>query len=151
MEESKSVYLAPNSLIICVDTYDKKVWSGRLFSHFSREPKTFTDSHQLLFRMEAFYDWYGFPQPSMKSRSFKQSGEQMAVWQGKQKEESIVLTDDEMMDNRGDKATFVVHIQYRQNATWQGTVVWAEQQKSCNFRSALELLKLIDSALDKES
>ncbi|PNV60795.1 hypothetical protein C0033_17575 [Clostridium sp. chh4-2] len=52
------------------------------------------------------------------------------------------------MRQSGDKATFVVHVQYRQNATWQGNVMWAENQQSASFRSALELLKLIDSALD---
>lgn len=46
---------------------------------------------------------------------------------------------------------FVVDILYRENATWQGDVLWVDQNRQCSFRSALELLKLIDSALtDKE-
>lgn len=49
-----------------------------------------------------------------------------------------------------EKGTFVVHIQCRQNATWQGNVVWAEKNMKKNFRSALELIKLIDSALSEE-
>ncbi len=57
---------------------------------------------------------------------------------------------DDILSQTGEKATFVVNIQYRQNATWQGKVFWAETGKSCNFRSALELLKLIDGALDEE-
>ena len=44
--------------------------------------------------------------------------------------------------------TFIVHIQHRQNATWQGMVTWANEGKCKSFRSALELLKLIDGALD---
>ena len=56
---------------------------------------------------------------------------------------------DEILNETGKKATFVVNVQYRQNATWQGKVMWAEAGKSCNFRSALELLKLIDGALDE--
>ncbi len=58
-------------------------------------------------------------------------------------------TADEILNEVGKKATFVVNVQYRQNATWQGKVLWAETGKSCNFRSALELLKLIDGALDE--
>ncbi|MCI8982442.1 MAG: hypothetical protein HFG78_08560 [Hungatella sp.] len=54
-----------------------------------------------------------------------------------------------MLSETGKKATFIVNVQYRQNATWQGKVLWAETEKSCNFRSALELLKLIDGALDE--
>ena len=49
----------------------------------------------------------------------------------------------------GQDATFVVHVKYRQNATWQGTVTWDDKNKQQNFRSALELIKLMDSAMDE--
>jgi len=55
----------------------------------------------------------------------------------------------EVKDRQGERATFVIHVQYRQNATWQGSVVWAEKNITKNFRSALELLKLMDGALDE--
>lgn len=45
---------------------------------------------------------------------------------------------------------FIVDIRYRENATWQGEVRWVDQNKQCSFRSALELLKLIDGALDRQ-
>ena len=51
-----------------------------------------------------------------------------------------------IQDERGGQATFIVQIKYRQNATWQGDVVWAEQNRKVYFRSALELMKIIDSA-----
>lgn len=44
------------------------------------------------------------------------------------------------------KATFVVQIQYRQNSTWQGQVLWKEASEHRYFRSELELIKLIDNA-----
>ena len=44
--------------------------------------------------------------------------------------------------------TFVVKILDRQNATWQGSVTWLEEHKVQYFRSALELMKMIDGALD---
>ena len=59
------------------------------------------------------------------------------------------MCEHDLTNRRGEKGTFVVHVQYRQNATWQGTVVWADKNKSQQFRSALELMKLIDSALDE--
>lgn len=50
------------------------------------------------------------------------------------------------------RETFVVQVISAQNATWQGTVAWAEGKKQESFRSALELLRLIDSAvLENES
>ena len=56
---------------------------------------------------------------------------------------------DEIMEKSGELATFVIHIKYRQNSTWQGDIFWTEKQEKRNFRSALELLKLIDGALDQ--
>ena len=56
------------------------------------------------------------------------------------------------MKNGADKphGTFIIKILNKQHSTWQGSVTWVEEQKIQNFRSALELLKLIDGALDEE-
>lgn len=50
-----------------------------------------------------------------------------------------------------DTNTFIVKIVNQQNETWQGSVTWMEEQKVQNFRSALELLKLINGALEDNS
>ena len=50
----------------------------------------------------------------------------------------------------GHKASFIVRVTSRQNATWQGSISWTERGVTKHFRSALELIKLIDSALDEE-
>lgn len=54
-----------------------------------------------------------------------------------------------MSKQKKDTGTFIIRILERQNATWQGSVTWIEEQREQNFRSALELLKLIDGALDE--
>ncbi|MDO4540774.1 MAG: hypothetical protein Q4B48_06725 [Syntrophomonadaceae bacterium] len=53
-------------------------------------------------------------------------------------------------NNDGDKGTFVVSIQFRQNASWQGTLQCVDARKTQRFRSELEMIKLIDSALQKD-
>lgn len=55
----------------------------------------------------------------------------------------------EDLTSRGKLATFVIHVQYHQNATWQGKIVWAETKQSTCFRSALEMIKLMDSAIEQ--
>ena len=52
------------------------------------------------------------------------------------------------MENKKKSGTFVVHIKCCENATWQGDVTWAEENKKESVRSALELIRLIDGALD---
>ena len=49
---------------------------------------------------------------------------------------------------RVDKGTFIVKIQRRENSTWQGEVTWVEKKETKFFRSALELLKMIDGATE---
>ena len=43
--------------------------------------------------------------------------------------------------------TFLVEILSCENHSWQGRLTWVEKQKIENFRSALELIKLMDSAV----
>ena len=43
--------------------------------------------------------------------------------------------------------TFVIEIKCVQNQTWQGVVTWVQTQQKVSFRSALELIKLLDSAV----
>ena len=45
------------------------------------------------------------------------------------------------------KGTFVVKIEFCQHGTWQGKVIWAEENRTERFRSALELLRLMDEAI----
>ena len=49
------------------------------------------------------------------------------------------------------KCTFEITVRFRQNATWQGQITWAEKSMKQNFRSVLEMLKLIDEALAESS
>ena len=53
-----------------------------------------------------------------------------------------------MKTNSGE--TFLVQIRNTQNATWQGTVTWAEKNETRHFRSTLELLRLMDQSLGEQ-
>ena len=48
------------------------------------------------------------------------------------------------------KQSFVIEIQSQENHSWQGRISWVEGQKKEHFRSALEMLRLIDSAMGKD-
>ena len=43
--------------------------------------------------------------------------------------------------------TFLVRVLFRRNNTWQGTVCWKEKGEQASFRSFLELLIMVDSAV----
>lgn len=46
--------------------------------------------------------------------------------------------------------TFIVHVNHCENYTWQGEVTWADANRKEKFRSALELIELMDGVLDTE-
>ena len=50
--------------------------------------------------------------------------------------------------NGKNKGTFIIKVEDCQRGTWQGKVVWADEETTEYFRSALELLQLVDEALN---
>lgn len=52
------------------------------------------------------------------------------------------------MEPRGSPQRFIVDINFQNNATWQGVIHKADKSEAIPFRSALELLKIIDASLD---
>lgn len=130
---------------VCCDSMEGYDWKGRLYTRYGKEPAVFRNAGELISILEKFYNWIGYPQASMIERSFSGTGAKPDKKKEKEERQVVVVGMEEMERQHGEKATFVVRIQYRQNATWQGQVTWAEKNKTINFRSALELLKLIDS------
>jgi len=47
------------------------------------------------------------------------------------------------------KCTFEIEVKFMQNATWQGQIYWAEKNQKQNFRSVLEMIKLMDEAIEE--
>lgn len=140
------IIAAPNLLNICIDRCTQGDYSGRLWNLYRKEPITYTNSIDLIRKMENFFNDIDFPQNSTVSRSFKKNE---VI---RKKKEGVVAQMDakDIMAKKGDIGTFIVHVKYRQNATWQGEVIWADKKEKKYFRSVLELLKLIDSALDEQ-
>ena len=55
-----------------------------------------------------------------------------------------------MEQETGARRTFVIHILNQQNATWQGTVTWLDGKQTRPFRSALELIRLMDGVIGQD-
>jgi hypothetical protein len=142
----EKIYIqSPGAICICVDEYDEHGILGRIYHPGSEKPLHFDEIGRLLIQTDRILDEQHYPQPSTSGRSFTKRTQN----QSKAKEKTPMLKKTEITQ-KGGKGTFVVQVQYRQHATWQGKVLWAEKNESMQFRSALELLKLIDSALDSE-
>ena len=51
-------------------------------------------------------------------------------------------------DNRKNIAVFRIQILFREHYTWQGRLVWQNENQELVFHSALELLELLDEVLE---
>ena len=49
------------------------------------------------------------------------------------------------------KNTFIVKLDNCQRESWQGEIVWADENRTERFRSALELIKLMDEAMSQSA
>lgn len=143
MEVSVNMH-APNLICICVNDRNGKDYSGEIWHQYQNKPVEFSTAIGMLMEMDWLYDRWQFPQRSTEARAF----ESAETTSGH--EEAMLSMDEKRVTNRiGNIGTFIVRVKFRQNATWQGEVVWAEKQERKYFRSALELLKLIDGALEE--
>lgn len=130
--------------LVCVDRYENHEIYGRLVNPFEKEPMEFSGVLDMAERMEALFDRLAFPQASFRYRSFRVEKKP----QSNHPREVHRYMDEIIFENeRGEKATFIVQVQFRQNATWQGTIRWTDKKKVQRFRSTLEMIKLMDDAL----
>lgn len=146
MSTSECTLYAPNLICICINSADGGDYAGDIWNQYQDEPKIYNNSLELIKKMDALYDEWDFPQRSTNSRTFGQKEEE--VQRTGKKEARLQMDTRRVQERKGDKGTFIVQVKYRQNATWQGEVIWTERKQKQYFRSALELLKLIDSALE---
>lgn len=120
--------------ILCVDSYDEGVLKGRIYNAYA-EPECFESLSQFLIKMETMLDDLQQPQAATQPRRFTSFVEHM---ERRGSPEGI---------RKGAKATFELQVIFRQHTSWQGIVIWLERSTEQSFRSVLELILLMDSAL----
>ena len=122
---------------VCIDSYENGVLIGRFYNPYLSGGQKFRSMTQFLLRMEQALDAMDFPKAFTVARTFAPLPEQGPG----PPEEGY---------SPGRKATFAIRVLFRQNASWQGSVTWVEGKREQSFRSVLELILLIDSALSIE-
>ena len=121
------------TILLCVDSYENGVPRGHMY--LGQEGQCFDSLSQLLLRAEQLLERNGGVQSFTTPRIF-----------------SLVrpLGDascDAERLSRGTAATFEMRVLFRQHASWQGELLWLEKNTRQSFRSVLELITLLDSAL----
>ncbi len=141
---------APNLTGICIDVISDGEYSGRIYHKYSKEAVLFKESGQMISILDHFFDMLDYPQASTRYRSFQKPKKGEPTPPSKKRDLEKVHTVEEVLDHKGNEATFILHVQFRQNSTWQGKLIWVEAEEEEQFCSVLEFLKLLDSALMRE-
>ena len=126
-----------SSILVCMDSYRDGVPEGRFYTPMQTQ-ETFDSLTQFLLKMESALDEELFPQSDTARRTFLA-------------DRSVPVSRiSKLQIRRGQKATFELQIVFRQHSSWQGVIRWLDRQREESFRSVLELILLMDSALREE-
>ena len=128
---------APNDVAVCIDRLAGRRITGRLYHRYSTEAIPFLTGEQVVYRMEELFDRLRFPYAATSERTF-----------GAPAVQECVMDNRELLSKHGDLGTFIIRVRHRQNSSWQGAVTWMEADKTVQFRSVWELIKLIEGAMD---
>jgi len=128
--------------MIKVYSYQNKNIQGIICNPFFEKDIVFENMMQLITLMERISDSLVYPQKAMQLRQFSDNNQPVL-------DDSFGFETTADFTDQLPLATFEIEILFRQNASWQGTIVYAEQNLSSSFRSLLELLTLMDSVLSE--
>ncbi len=117
--------------VLKIMSYESKNPVGILQNPNFDSDMAFRSLAELVFAMENLFDDINSPQRTMEPRGGVRQPE---------------LRPAEAADGKP-LATFTVNVMFRQNASWQGNVIWTETRRESQFRSLLELIALMDSVL----
>lgn len=129
--------------IIKVYSYKNKNIQGIISNPFFEQDMIFENMMQLITMVERISDSLVYPQKAMQLRQFSETNRNDS-------KEMFTFQTSADFSNLKPIATFELEIIFRQNASWQGNIVYAEQNLTSSFRSVLELLTLMDSVLEKK-
>ena len=144
-EDAAGLFMPQNAFRITVDGFADHDFHGRIWYPRQDIELPFHDTTQFLIRTEELLDRWTAPRLTGPLRVFNKR-------KGKRKMDTTMQQLPPSQSRHpgkptGERGTFLVKILFRQNNSWQGEVIWAETNERRRFRSALELIKLIDSAV----
>ena len=126
-------------ITVCIDSYENQVPGGHFYTPNGQEEVYYYGVMDFIKKMDSMLDQFDIAQNFSSIRSFAKT----PVIDG-------YRTACDGMIRGGKLATLGIRILFRQNASWQGSVMWREGKKEESFRSVLELLFLFDSAIAGE-
>ena len=155
--------------LIVFKQHSSEIW-GEILNMYCEKPISCTDMGDFLLKLDALYEHLNYPMANMRVRSFSKqqkpvshnaapSAEPAACFDSnifniyqqlrKKEQHAESLSTHQKKHDKPVFEVFFINTIFRQHASWQGEVLWEKTGQKVCFRSALELLHLIQSALQK--
>jgi len=128
--------------------YGRGLLRGVLHSIYMEAPYEFNSLVRMIDKMEEIFDAKKFPSTFLKPRTFSSAKRVAKKGEAEgHRAPGEAFAPIPFEDMSGTKSTFEIIVRFRQNATWQGQILWVEENLRQDFKCVLEMLKLIDEAL----
>lgn len=151
-----------HTMMICVDSFQNRLASGRIHTYFFEEETTFGSLDQMLFGIEEILDKADEAQRDTQlATSFdKKIGKKVRVQSGEEfyadlaikkcKKQPPAFTPETLNARAGELASYYIRVLARQHSSMQGIISRCEKGGAATFRSEMELLTLIRKDLFAE-
>ena len=160
-----------NGAMVRLNVFEQQsseIW-GEISNIYCEKPISCTDVGDFLLKLDALYENLKCPMADMRVRSFLEyrkpslpdrppTAEPAAYFdsnsfnlyqQLRQKKQNDEVTSIRQKCHTEQIEVFFINTIFRQHASWQGDVLWERTGQKICFRSALELLHLIQSVLQE--
>lgn len=131
---------------VILDENNNSVFSGTVRSFYFNAFARFRSLDELLFAMEDLFDTLRYPMQTVQYRVFNNK-----ILRTNKPKQVYIMERSEKAAAHPEKTTFIINVLYRQNATWQGNIHWVNQNQTVNFRSTNELIRLMESAMSRDT
>ena len=122
------------TFLIYIDSYRNQNPTGRLHNPCLGEYAVFHSLTQLIMKIEECLDIHNDPQSFHNIRLFCPHRD-------------FDLPSGSISTRKGSAASFRLEVHFRRNCSWQGSLCWLDEDQTHHFRSTLELICLLHSAL----
>ena len=143
-------YTNSNFILLNIEKFDCWDFSGYFFMPFIKNTVPFSTYAQFIFQVNYLMDEIGVPQRSFKRRKIKDDkplnhwGQELILEESDSKSFFDFCSKVKIQGT-----SFLIHVLFRQNATWQGFVSFGKEKLS--FRSEMELLDILHQLLADKS
>lgn len=136
MKSQKSIPYDMKISMIRIHTYENKNPTGTIYNPYFEGNAEFNSLTEMLVLIEGLLDEIACPQPYMERRRFLNKYEEV--------KQNVKI---QLHENLESIATFQLKVLFRQNASWQGSLKWMDGDVEVQFRSVLEMVRLMDDVI----